>query len=70
MHGRLLSGRGFEGRTAAQQRGRRRDLGAVLIQIFQSIFFLKPPECSFKRNFTYFFQFEVENYRTLSKTEW
>ena len=27
-------GRGFEGRAAAQQRGRRRDLGAVFSQIF------------------------------------
>ena len=26
-------GRGFEGRAAAQQRGRRRHLGAVLIEI-------------------------------------
>ena len=35
--------RGFEGRAAAQQRGRRKDLGAVLIQIFWLT-----PDCSFK----------------------
>ena len=44
-------GRGFEGRAAAQQRGRMRDLGAALIQIFwlNPLFFSKlTPECSFK----------------------
>ena len=34
-YSRLLCGRGFEGRAAVQQRGRKRELGAVLIQIFR-----------------------------------
>ena len=38
-------GRGFEGRATAQQRGRQRALGAVVIQILY--FILRTPDCSF-----------------------
>ena len=42
VHCRLLCGRGLEGSAAAQQRGRRRDLGDVS---FKVSFFPKTPAC-------------------------
>ena len=46
VHGRFLCGEGFEGRTAAQQRGKGRDLEVVLVQ---KSFFLITTYCSFNR---------------------
>ena len=37
MHRRLLCGRGFEDRASAQQRGRRRDLGAVSLKFSKKL---------------------------------
>ena len=61
VHGRLLFRRGFEGRAAAQQRGRRRELGDVLIQIFwlSPLFSL---DCSFN-----FWLFAMKNALALER---